>query len=185
MLENNQKEIILLKDLGCKYPKETSKVKRHYAKYKCYCGNEFDAMVDNIKKGTTTSCGCHKKQIITKHGLVNHRLYKIWQGILQRCLNNKSMAYKKYGFRGITICKEWRNDFMSFYNWSLENGYQNYLSIDRKDNDGNYEPSNCRWTTKDIQSQNTTKIRTNNTSGYRGVGWSNEKIISNGDLRVD
>lgn len=175
-MENNQnKNLVLIDDLGYKYPKQTSKEKRHYAKYKCYCGNEFDALTDNIKKGNTTSCGCHKKEIITKHGLVNHRLYKIWQGILQRCLNSKSIAYKKYGLRGIIICKEWDNDFMSFYNWALENGYSDNLSIDRIDNDGNYEPSNCRWTTKIIQAQNTTRIRINNTSGYRGVTWSREK----------
>lgn len=107
--------------------------------------------------------------------MANHRLYKIWQGILQRCLNTKSMAYKKYGFKGILICEEWKNDFLYFYKWCLENGYQDNLSIDRIDNNGNYEPDNCRWTTNAIQSRNTSQIRINNTSGYRGVSWSKDK----------
>ena len=81
----------------------------------------------------------------------------------------KSKHFVIYGNRGIDICDEWKNDFMSFYDWSLKNGYTKELSIDRIDNDKGYNPVNCRWTMKTIQSRNTRKLRTNNTSNYRGV----------------
>ena len=81
----------------------------------------------------------------------------------------KSKHFVIYGNRGIVICDEWKNDFMSFYDWSLKNGYTKELSIDRIDNDKGYNPINCRWTIKTIQSRNTRKLRTNNTSNYRGV----------------
>jgi hypothetical protein len=74
--------------------------------------------------------------------------------MIDRCYNTHSRSYKDYGERGISICKEWRNDFMSFYNWALNNGYQEDLSIDRIDVNGNYEPSNCRWIPMAEQSKN-------------------------------
>lgn len=92
-----------------------------------------------------------------KHGLSGHRLYSIWKGMKDRCCNTKSPNYQYYGERGILICDEWLNEdcgFINFYNWSLENGYDDNLTIDRKNNDGNYEPSNCRWTTMLVQIHN-------------------------------
>ena len=90
----------------------------------------------------------------TLHGKSHTRLYKIWIGMKKRCYNPRSNAYERYGGRGIGIYQEWLNDFMSFYNWSMENGYNDNLSIDRIDVNGNYEPSNCRWATIDEQSSN-------------------------------
>lgn len=114
------------------------------------------------------------------HGLRYHRLYKIWDGMKQRCFNKNNCNYFKYGKIGITICNEWKNDFLSFYNWSMNNNYNDDLSIDRIDNNGNYEPNNCRWASKNIQQQNQRKLKSTNTSGYRGVYWNktNKKWIA-------
>ena len=102
------------------------------------------------------------------HGLIDTRLYSIWTNMKTRTTNINDTAYPYYGGRGITICDEWKNDFMSFYTWAMSKGSSDELSIDRIDNDGNYEPNNCRWTTRTIQSRNQ-RIPKNNTSGYRGV----------------
>ena len=160
-------EPILLEDLGALYPNENSNRKRRYGIYKCgFCGNEFKALVQHINSGHSKSCGCYSK----KHGLRNTRLYSTWAKIKDRVFNTKSKKYSDYGGRGITICDEWKNDFMSFYTWAMSNGYEENksLSIDRIDNDGGYSPENCRWTTSIIQARNK-RIYKNNTSGYRGV----------------
>ena len=160
---------ILLEDLGYLYPKEDSKQKRRLGLYKCgFCGNEFKAQVQNINRETTISCGCYLKKKRIKHGLSHTKLYTIWKGIKKRTLSPQHKQYYDYGGRGITICDDWKNDFMSFYNWAMSNGYSDELSIDRIDNDGNYEPSNCRWTTSIIQNRNQ-RVSKNNTSGYKGV----------------
>ena len=111
------------------------------------------------------------------HGMTNTRLYRIWINIKTRCLNKKDNHYNRWGGRGITICEEWLNDFMNFYDWAMVNGYQENLSIDRIDNNGNYEPNNCRWST--IKEQNRNQ-RTNNLITYNGetlclIEWA-EKI---------
>ena len=174
---------ILLEDLGYLYPKEDSKQKRRFGLYKCgFCGNEFKAQVQNINRETTISCGCYLKKKRIKHGLSHTKLYTIWKGIKKRTLSPQHKQYYDYGGRGITICDEWKNDFMSFYNWALLNGYEENksLSIDRIDNDGNYCPDNCRWTTSTIQTRNQ-RIAKNNSSGYKGVSYykkSNKYVSS-------
>ena len=92
-----------------------------------------------------------------KHGKRNTRIYGIYQKMKQRCYNKNNSNYIRYGARGIKICDEWldkENGFINFYNWSMRNGYTDKLTIDRINNDGNYEPSNCRWVTNKIQSNN-------------------------------
>ncbi len=84
------------------------------------------------------------------------KLFYIWQNMKQRCSNKKNKTYQYYGKKGITVCKEWLNNFKVFKKWALENGYSEGLSIDRIDNDGNYEPSNCQWLTL---AENTSKAR--------------------------
>lgn len=179
-MENNQKELMLLKDLGMIYPNQNSKRKRRYGLFKCFCGNEFKATSQHIKSGHTKSCGC----LNIKHNFTNHKLYNTWYLMIYRCTNPKSKNYKNYGDRGITVCERW-NNFISFLQ-DMENSYKDNLTLDRIDVNGNYEPLNCRWANKTTQNRNTRILQTNNTSGYRGVyfnkksnSWKSQISINN------
>lgn len=138
---------------------------------KCECGAIISTRGSSLRSGHTKSCGCfHLEDLIARkiratHGKEGTRIYRIWQGVKNRCLNQNEPAYKKYGGRGITVCEEWKNNFQAFYNWAMESGYQDNLTIDRINNDGNYEPSNCRWTTAKIQANNR---RSNRIVEYNG-----------------
>ena len=171
-LEKEYHTPILIEDLGMIFRTEKSKSKHHYGIFRCFCGKEFTAALYNINSGRQKSCGClrHNKDKIT-HGFSSDRLYNIWKSMLYRCNNSKYKNYNDYGGRGITVCSEWQDDFNKFKEWSLANGYADDLSIDRINVDGNYEPSNCRWTTATVQNRNTRLLISTNTSGYRGVSW--------------
>ena len=180
---------ILIRDLGVLYPNENSKWKSRYGIYKCgFCGNEFKTQTSNIKNGSTKSCGCYNIQKIIErnsvHKLSYTKLYRIFATLKDRVLNSKNKHYINYGGRGITICDEWKNDFMSFYNWAILNGYSDKLSIDRIDNDGGYSPENCRWTTQTIQCRNT-RIQKNNISGYKGVSYNKRQGDYRAQIRVN
>ena len=169
MLENNQKEIILLEDLGMQFATETSKEKKRYGLFKCYCGNEFKVRTADIKSGRTKSCGCLYEEKNTKHGLRSHRLYGTWKNIVIRCCHKDNKSYKNYGGRGITVCSEWL-DIENFIN-DMYPSYKEGLSIDRINNDLGYSKDNCRWANQTVQNQNTRRTRSTNNSGYRGVGF--------------
>ncbi len=104
------------------------------------------------------------------HPLVTHkhRLHRIINNMIQRTSNHRNKRFDDYGGRGIKVCQEWLNDRIKFYDWALVNGYSNKLSIDRINNDEGYFPENCRWATAEEQQANT-RIRKDNTTGYRGV----------------
>lgn len=132
---------------------------------RCDCGNEVIVNTSNLRNGTTKSCGCWKhekiKEFNTKHGGVHDRLYGIWKNMKRRCNNPKDSHYDTYGGKGIRVCEEW-NEYEHFKNWAYANGYDDSAefqkcTLDRIDNDGDYEPSNCRWVDKIAQANNTSK----------------------------
>lgn len=107
------------------------------------------------------------------HGLRRTRLYRIWANIKTRCLNANDPHYEKWGGRGITICNEWKDNFKAFYDWAMSNGYRDDLTIDRINNDGNYESNNCRWIPHAEQALNkrTTHKLTYNGETRSCAGW--------------
>ncbi len=105
-----------------------------------------------------------------KHDMSHSRIYKIWIGMRSRCNNPNSVPYPRYGGKGIKVCEEWNssaNGFENFYLWAMANGYSDDLTIDRVDPHGNYEPNNCRWADKYVQSVNADRKPAK--SGYYGI----------------
>ena len=140
-----------------------------------YVNVTVEVRTDSLTSGNVKSCGClhiekSYKNLTSKYGfkpkyeIQNKRLYHIWNGMKHRCYNLEDKKYHRYGGRGISICDEWLN-FDNFAKWALNNGYADNLSIDRTNNDGNYKPSNCRWTNNKQQCRNR---RTNIKTQYNG-----------------
>lgn len=122
---------------------------------RCECGKTTTVSTQDLRRGDVSSCGCLKKEInksfFTQHGLHGTKLHNVWCAMKRRCVDKNYKDYNRYGARGIKVCDEWFNDFICFYNWSIDNGYKDGLTIDRKNVNGNYEPDNCRWI--DMRSQ--------------------------------
>jgi len=179
----------LIKDLGMSYLTENSKRKSRFGIYECpNCNIYFRVDTSSVKSGKSTQC---RQCGSTTHGKHKSRIYQCYHDMKNRCYNKKSEVYKYYGGRGIKVCKKWTNNFEAFEKWALKNNYTDDLTIDRKDNDGNYKPRNCRWTTRTIQSRNTRKLSVNNKSGYRGVSiskkgkkWIAQIKINNKTIRI-
>lgn len=128
---------------------------------KCDCGNETIAQAEDLKRGLTKSCKCGYEENkhdfgnkVRVHGKRFTRLYNIYCGIKQRCLNPNNPAYKYYGAKGVIICEEWEKDFMTFHDWAMAHGYRENLTIERKNPFGNYEPFNCEWIPWSEQAKN-------------------------------
>lgn len=120
---------------------------------KCDCGNTTIVAGTSLRNGQTKGCGCTRGKNRLKHGGFGTQLYSTWANMLQRTTNEKRQDYNRYGGRGITVCDEWRQ-YENFRDWSISNGYNDDLTIDRINVNGNYEPNNCRWVTVDVQANN-------------------------------
>ena len=144
--------MIKIKELGAiKSPKNRST----YALYECpVCKKEFIARNGDVSSGKSTKCkSCSMKKAKTKHGDCKTRLYIIWSDMKARCNNANHKNYNDYGGRGINVCDEWII-YENFKDWALNNRYEDCLTIDRENNNGNYNPTNCRWATRKQQVSN-------------------------------
>lgn len=129
----------------------------------CECGVIRDYKMYLLLRGETRSCGCYRKDVardrMTTHGLSKHPLFEVWQAIRRRCAVPEYQDFPNYGGRGIAICDEWFNDFQPFYDWCMANGWVKGWDIDRRNNDGHYEPDNCRFVQRPESNRNTRRNR--------------------------
>ena len=171
-------KLIKLTDFRAATP--TSKAHEQYGLFECpYDGTIFETVVRSVKSGNTLSCGCLQRKAAHdtsfKHGMHGTRLYRIHNNMIQRCTNLKNDAYEYYGGRGIIVCDEWLQNFITFKDWAITNGYKANLELDRIKTTLGYSPENCHWTNHLKNSQNKNLIQSNNTSGYRGVSYNKNK----------
>lgn len=142
------------------------------ALFLCHCGNEFEAIIDNVKRGNTISCGCAAKANAFTHGLRKHPLRGTWYQMMNRCYNSDHASYENYGGRDIRVYDKW-GDMKIYVDYvlSLPNAMGDGLTVDRIDTNIGYYPGNLRWADAHTQASNKT-MQSNNTSGYVGVSKS-------------
>ena len=146
--------------------KEAERIRNKHAwECKCDCGNVTFVPTESLRSGNTKSCGCLSKT----HGGSKTRLYVVWLRMMDRCYRPKTERYKNYGGRGIRVCNDWHK-FENFRSWAMQNGYDPnakkfVCTLDRIDVNGDYGPSNCKWSTAKEQSQNTTRSHIINVNG--------------------
>ena len=173
----------------------------------CDCGTKKLIRTSHVGSGITKSCGCLRREYALsgksnlKHGFARnskvHSLHGRWRGIKKRCYAKNTPGFKYYGGRGIKVCEEWKDNFKAFYDWCLSSGYKKNLSIDRIDNNGDYSPGNCTWSTKKEQARNRRTSRIVTIEGIsrtiaewaevlgKDYGYVYNKFIKNKDIRLD
>lgn len=159
---------------------ENTKDRHPLGEFLCECGNKTITRINRVFRQDCKSCGCLNKEMARDmclgklsitHGLTStnketKRIYNVYRSMLARCYNPNVKVYKDYGGRGITVCDEWKNNPLAYYDWCVENNYTTKMHIDRIDNNGNYSPENCRIVTSKVNCNNT---RTNNVVNFKGV----------------
>lgn len=163
---------------------EPIKLKQLVYLWKCDCGNTRYIPLNSVMCGHNTSCGeceygrryAHRNSV--RHNLARHPLYKTWNNIIQRCGKHKNYV-------NISVCDEWKSDFVNFYDWAINNGYEKGLTIDRIDSSGNYCPENCRWITQTEQTRNTSRNRNITINGVTKcmTDWCKVYNINRGTLQ--
>lgn len=129
-------------------------------KCQCECGNYIETSLQGIKSGHAKSCGCYQRLLASKrlykHGKTHNDIYNVWAAMIRRCTNPNVKEANNYIGRGISVCSDWRNDFQKFYDYvrKLPHYKEDGYSLDRIDNNGNYEPGNVKWSTKEEQANN-------------------------------
>ena len=119
---------------------------KRYVEVRCDCGLVKEVRYTHLLQGRTIGCGC-KRPGKSKHYMTNTRLHNIWCGMRQRCYDEGCKTYQGYGAKGVTVCDDWRYDFIPFMEWSMANGYEDTLTIDRVNNHKEYCPEHCEWVT--------------------------------------
>lgn len=127
---------------------------RGYWNCVCICGQKKTVEGTALTGQRTISCGCLRREQVGRinfiHGESRTKLYGVWESMNRRCQDKKQRGYRTYGARGIRVCDEWRHDFLSFHDWAFSHGYAENLTIDRINNDDDYEPTNCQWLTRSV-----------------------------------